>query len=108
MRKLYILAAMAAVMASPAYAVTLKKDMPVCITEDLMSQFFKALASKDMDAFQYLLDNGCRISDKALKVTVLDTSNFGTLAHIRAYRGKNAVEVYTPIEALDGYDPLHP
>jgi hypothetical protein len=108
MRRLFILTAIAAAVSAPAYSVTLKKDMPVCITEDLYQQMVVAAFKKDMDALTYLAANGCTISDKPLKVTVLDLSTWGSLAHIRVYRGKYAAEVWTARESLDGYDPLNP
>jgi hypothetical protein len=108
MRKIIILAAIAAIISTPAFAVTLKKDTPVCISEDLYSQMTTAVYRKDMDALIYLAQNGCTISDKPLNVTVLDLSGWGGLAHVRVYRGKHAAEVWTARESLDGYDPLNP
>ncbi len=61
-----------------------------------------------MDALSWLGSNGCTISDKPLHVTVLDLSTWGSLAHLRVYRGKIAVEVWAARESLDGYDPLNP
>ncbi len=108
MRKLFIMAVGAALLSTPAYAVTLKKDAPVCLSEDLYSQMTLAVYKKDMDALNWLATNGCTVSDKPLHVTVLDLSGWGSLAHVRAYRGSHAVEVWTARESLDGYDPLKP
>ena len=103
MRKSITLAALALLVWSPANAVTLKKGMPSCVSEDLFMQMAHAVVDKDMEAISWLADNGCGISAKALHVSVIDTD--GALAHVRAYRGKVAAEVWTPVEALDGYDP---
>ena len=104
MRKTLFLAACAAFISSQAQAVTLKSGMPSCLSEELFMQMAHAVADKDMEAITWLASNGCAISDKPLHASVIDTD--GMLAHIRAYRGKHAVEVWTPIEALDGYDPV--
>ena len=106
MRKIIILAALAAVITSPAYAVTIKKGMPSCISEELFVQMAHAVVEKDMEAINWMANNGCGISKKPVHATVIDTD--GALAHVRAYGGKIAVEVWTPVEALDGYDPLNP
>ena len=78
--------------------------MPSCISEDLFMQMAHAVNDKDMEAITWLANNGYGISQKPLHVSVIDTD--GMLAHVRAYRGKHAVEVWTPVAALDGYDPL--
>lgn len=103
MRKTIILAAIAVVISAPAYAVTIKKDMPSCISEELFMQMAHAAVDKDMEAINWLADNGCGITKKAVHVSVLDVD--GALAHVRAYKGKIAVEVWTPVDALDGYNP---
>jgi hypothetical protein len=103
MRKSIILAAVAVSLSSQAYAVNIKKDMPSCLTEDLFMQMAQAVIDKDVEAITWLANNGCAVSQKAVHVSVIDTD--GGLAHVRAYRGKIAVEVWTPIEALDGYNP---
>ena len=106
MRKPIILAALAAVITSPAYAVTLKPGSPACLTEELFMQLARAVVSKDTDAINYLSENGCLVSGKTTKVTVLGFNDNGTVAHIRAYRGKITSEMWTITEGLEGYDPL--
>ncbi len=103
MRKLLTLSAIAAVISAPAYAVTIKKDSPSCISEELFMQMAHAVVDKDMEAITWLANNGCGISQKPVHVTVIDVD--GALAHVRAYKGKVAVEVWTPVDALDGYNP---
>jgi hypothetical protein len=108
MRKTLLIAAIAAVISSPAFAATLKPGYPVCISEDLLDQTYKAILAKDVDALQYLSRNGCAVTHAAVKVTVLDLSGWGALAHLRAYRGKHSTEVWASREALEGYQPLQP
>jgi hypothetical protein len=91
-----------AVISSPAYSVTIKKGMPSCVSEELFMQMAHAVVDKDMEAITWLADNGCGISQKALHASVIETD--GALAHVRAYRGRVAVEVWTPVEALEGYE----
>jgi hypothetical protein len=108
MRKSIILAALAASIAAPAAAVTLKAGSPVCLTEDLYSQMTTAAFRHDANALVWLAANGCRVSETPLKATVLDLSAWGGLAHVRVYRGSHAAEVWTARQSLDGYDPLKP
>ena len=103
MREVILLAALAALTATPAHAVSIKKGMPSCISEELFMQMARAVLDKDMEAISWLANNGCGITQGPIHATVIDTD--GALAHVRAYRGKHAVEVWTPVEALDGYDP---
>lgn len=104
---LAVAAIMAAIfVSSPVYAVTLKPGSPACLTEDLYSQLGVAVSQNDMDALNWLGSHGCTVSDKPLHVTVLEMKDWGSLAHVRAYRGKVAVEVWTPRESLAGYDPV--
>jgi hypothetical protein len=105
MRKPIILAAaVLSLLSAPSYAVTLKSGMPSCLSEELFMQMAHAVNDKDMEAITWLANNGCGISQKAVHVSVIDTD--GALAHVRAYKGKVAVEVWAPVAALDGYDPL--
>jgi hypothetical protein len=108
-RNLLITAAIVASLSTPAMAnPTLNPFSAGCLTEDLAKQFSSSLYSHDMGAMAYLLDHGCSVSDKPLKVTVLELSSWGAYAHVRVYRGKHAIEVWTPRNNLDGYDPLNP
>jgi hypothetical protein len=109
MRKRFMLAAIATSLSTPAMAgVTMKVGVPACLTEDLFDQLIRAAEEKDMDALNYLSKNGCMVSGKPTKVTVLDLDSTGMLAHVRAYRGKIAAEMWTATLGLDGYDPLRP
>lgn len=103
-----IFAALMAAIAMPAHAATLKPASPACISEEMYDQLLKAAYSQDMEALAYLSGNGCSVSDKPLHATVLGLSSWGSLAHVRVYRGSHAVEVWTAREHLDGYDPLSP
>jgi hypothetical protein len=82
----------------------LKPYSQTCLTENLLDQFETALISQDMQALGWLTEHGCTISDKPLKVTVLNLSSWGGKAHVRVYRGKHAVEVWTPRDQLEGYE----
>ncbi len=108
MRTLILTAIVAATISSPALAVTLKTGSPVCISEDLYSQMTAAVFKNDMDAINWLAQNGCTASDRPLKATVIGLSSWGSLAHVRVYRGKYAAELWTARESLDNYDPLKP
>jgi hypothetical protein len=109
MRNIFISAAiLTALITNSASAANLKSGYPVCVTQDLLEQTHLAATSGDSTALMWLADNGCTMTSEPLHVTVLGTSSWGGYAHIRAYRGKHASEVWTDRDAVEGYDPLNP
>ena len=91
-----------------ASAETLKAGYPVCITQDLLEQDHIAVAKSDIDALGWLAEHGCGLSSEGVRATVLGAGGFGSYVHIRAYRGKHAVEAWVDKDAVEGYDPLSP
>lgn len=85
--------------ALPCEAATLKGGFPACLSIDLLSQEVVAVEQNDRDALGWLLKNGCAVTQVGLHATVLETSPLA-IVRVRVYRGGNAVEVWTPIEAV--------
>ena len=98
----FILAILVRAISFPVAAETLQANQPVCLTEDLLTQLNKAAFEQDMPALEYLAANGCSMSSAPLHATILEVSSWGTMVHIRAYRDKHAVEVWTFRSALAG------
>jgi DNA repair protein RadC len=95
-------AAMIALISTSATAATLKKDYPLCTTEDAFKEMVHALVKHDVEQFKALLLNGsCVITTEgALKYTTLDRGLLGT-SKVRIYgNGTNAI-AYTNYEALN-------
>lgn len=99
----YLLAFLGALFASPAMAATsLRPDAPVCISDELFSQYEQAVLSDDMHALAWLFDNGCAISTAKLPATVLERYDGNFRVHLRVYRGNDTTEVWTLAAAVDG------
>lgn len=70
-----------------------------CLTEELLDQMISAAVDRDNRAMNHLLANGCIVPRAGIPVTVLDRTWTGK-AHVRAYVGDNALELWTVRDAL--------
>jgi hypothetical protein len=104
MRKRFVLCvALAALWNTAAAADTLKPDYPICVSEDLLGQMYNAILNRDMNSMDYLLDHGCFQTKAGVRVSILSQS-YGA-ARVRVYAGKEAVEAWTSVAAVDSSRP---
>ena len=96
-------AAMIALVSTSATAATLKKDYPLCATEDAVVEMVNALRKHDIDQFKALVLNGSCVLTKegAMKYTTIEQYGFKGITKVRIYgNGTNAI-AYTNNEALN-------
>lgn len=96
----YFLAVLLAFIGSPALAASLGPDAPVCISDDLLTQYEQAVMGNDMNALGWLMGNGCAISSGNMPVTVLEKYDGNFRVHLRVYHGTASVEVWTLAAAV--------
>jgi hypothetical protein len=96
MKRCYLVLA-AILVASPASAETIKNNLPVCVSEELLGQMTTAISSHDQQGFDYLLQHGCFPLKTGTRVSVLE---HGMNLHIRAYAGDETQEAWTYIETV--------
>ncbi|HHG4903575.1 TPA: hypothetical protein ACPWGP_002595 [Pseudomonas aeruginosa] len=85
--------------ASFASAATLNSGYVGCVTEEYLDQFIQALVAKDDRGMEYLMNSyKCIHMKGGLEVSVLDRGF--TVSKIRVYVGGDAVELWTPNEAI--------
>ena len=85
----------AAISSNGAWAETVKRDMPACLSEELLDELTTYSAKRDKESFVQLLNSGKCIGLRAgTRVSVIDPGFMG--ATIR-YKG---VKLYTPSEAI--------
>lgn len=104
MRSIAILAAVAALLASPAHADTLKEGYPICISEELLDQMYAAILNQDLDGIEYLLGRGCSLTKAGVKASILGQSGWSR-AHIRVYAEKDVTEAWVSRGALKSWNP---
>lgn len=85
--------------------LTLKAGHPACLTADLLSQLNKAISDSDMNALNFLGENGCTITKAGVPVTELETGPWGFTVHVRAYAGKHVAEAWVYRDAINGLEP---
>jgi hypothetical protein len=79
---------------------TLKPDYPICVSDELLTQFEKAVIDRDIDAVTWLAGHGCSLTTAGTHITVLELTDGEFRAHIRAYRGSLAAEGWTLSDAI--------
>ncbi len=96
MKRWYLVLA-AVLFAANASAETIKNNLPVCVSEELLNQTSAAIFSKDEQGLDYLMHHGCFALKPGARVSVLERTS--TL-HIRIYAGDDAVEAWTFVSAV--------
>ena len=82
-----------------ASAEKIIKGAPACLTADLFDQLVTAMNKNDENALQYLMNNGCIVTNDTYSATVLDRTWTGTIK-VRVYVKGDAVELFTFMEAV--------
>ncbi len=70
-----------------------------CLSEDLLDQLVSAAVDNDNRAIDYLMSNGCFVPREGVPVSVI-RQTFTGKAHVRAYLGDQAIELWTLRDAL--------
>ena len=79
---------------------TLKGGYAACISQDLFDQFVTVASTNDENGINFLLKNGCVITKKGLKFSLLDRG-FTGWAKIRVYAGDKSFVLWTYNENLN-------
>lgn len=91
-------ALMGALIPGSASAARLNDGYIGCISKDALSEFTQALIKKDERAQKYLLGTSCVPTSSKFPITVLDRGIMRT--QYRVYVGKDALELWSPSEAI--------
>ena len=81
--------------ASNASAQSIEKGGAFCMSQDLMEQAITAITSKpqDMNALEYLVNNGCSTAREQFPITVLGNPT-NQISHVRMYNGSQSEEAW--------------
>ena len=96
--KIALATALFTAMAAPAGAAEIREGWFACLTEDLLGQLTRARVENDIRARDWLLENGCLVTNGSYPATVL--SGGLTTVHLRVYGPAGAVDLWTVREAV--------
>ena len=98
MKKLTVIALLIA--AGSVHAETISKNAVACTTESKFDEITQAIVTKDQRGMQYMLGNGCIVTNGRYSVSVLDRTWSGKVK-VRAYAGEDAIVLWTNMESVN-------
>ncbi len=77
---------------------TLKGGYFACTSEALFDEIITAAVNKDKTAMKHLVSKGCVLTERGVKMSIIDLGIFSGTTKIRAYNGASSVILYTNTE----------